>query len=29
VPTASVLRDVAEAGIALHRFVGAVSTTSW
>ena len=29
VPTASLLRDVAAAGIALHRFVGAVRTTSW
>ena len=29
VPTTSLLRDVAEAGIAVHRFVGTVSTTSW
>jgi hypothetical protein len=29
VPTAPLLRDVAHSGIAVHRFVGTVSTTSW
>jgi hypothetical protein len=28
-PTASLLRDVAAAGITVHRFVGTLSQTSW